>query len=194
VTHGGRPISSPSVARRTRPRRSRRRVLLWTDPAPWLGLRPIESFLFPARPTLGPRRSKFLAKNKDLRIPTISRPWARVAATSAPRAVWAAPAGWAMRGRPSSLAASARFTIFYYAKSRPCAPNIYQMSTQHLLFPAAVLRVNHHLPILPPHRARSSGGSADGMNVFTIIETFRSNKKRGPHRCGPLWFVGSAVG
>jgi len=66
-TAGGRCIFSPDVARRTRPGRSRRRVLVFPNPAPWLGRVPIAKFLLQARPGVGPVSSKILAKILDLR-------------------------------------------------------------------------------------------------------------------------------
>src|SRR5205823_8070056 len=45
---------------------ARRRCLIWRDLAPCGGLRRARKFLPPARPTLGPRRSKFLAKTLEL--------------------------------------------------------------------------------------------------------------------------------
>src|SRR5436190_15161403 len=48
----------------------RRGVLLWTKPAPYGGLRRARNFLFPARPKVGPRQSKILAKILELRTST----------------------------------------------------------------------------------------------------------------------------
>ena len=45
---------------------SRRGDLLWTDPAPCVGVHRARAFLFPARPRFGRRKSKILAKNKEL--------------------------------------------------------------------------------------------------------------------------------
>jgi hypothetical protein len=107
--------------------------LIWREVAPWLGRVPIAKFLFEARPGVGPVGSKILAKNKDLRIPMISRPWVKVAATSAPATVWAS---WAsgLRGPPNSLAAGAVFTRIRSEKTTNHVPaaNISAASTFEL--------------------------------------------------------------
>jgi hypothetical protein len=96
------------------------------------------SFLLLAGPRVGRVGSKILAKNKDLRIPTIFRRWAKVAATSARRgraAIGARAAGWALRRPPRLLAAGALFEGIELEKHPKKRASAYRTSAQHTPLP-----------------------------------------------------------
>jgi hypothetical protein len=92
--------------------------LVWTDLAPPLGLRPIAFFLLQARPEFRPIDSKILANLLELGLFHDFPPARRKLQQFPPRAVWAAAAEWAMRGRPTLLAGRALFGRVHPAKDQ----------------------------------------------------------------------------
>jgi hypothetical protein len=84
-----------------------------------------------ARPRVGPIDSKILANLLELGLFHDFPPARRKLQQFPPRAVWAAPAEWAMRGRPTSLAARALFSEMHLGKSQKHRRNTHQTSAQH---------------------------------------------------------------